>query len=187
MEHWLDVVEFKEEGFQTDLWYHCVSSKIKNVINVLSKPSACKYFVFSDCDVHYIEKNKQYWNVLEEFIVESPENIFFMRENDTSQINSGFFIIKNKNVEKMIEFFTLVYSIMQNTPKRQMPLGDQTIINNNLHRIKYNYIPDKYVIWGRNVTDTETSLFHHAVQCGDIESKMEQIKEILSIYNHPII
>jgi hypothetical protein len=119
--------------------------------------------------------------VLEEFIAESPENIFFMRENDTNQVNTGFFIIKNNNTE-MLKFFTLVYSIMQNTPKRQMPLGDQTIINQHLHHIKYNYIPDKYVIWGRNIMNKETSLFHHAVQCNDVESKLEQIKGVLELF-----
>jgi len=181
VEHWLEEVDFHEEGFQTDLWYHCVSSKIKNVINVLSKPSPHKYFVFSDCDVHFIHQNKHYWNVLEEFIAESPENIFFMRENDTNQVNTGFFIIKNNNTE-MLTFFTRIYSIMQNTPKTKMPLGDQTIINQHLHLIKYNYIPDKYVIWGRNVKNRETSLFHHAVQCGDIESKLEQIKGVLELF-----
>ena len=182
VEHQLEEVAFDKEGFQTDLWYHCLSAKIKNVINVLSKPVPYKYFVFSDCDVHYIEQNKEYWNVLEEFIAESPENIFFMRENNTNQINSGVFIIKNKNVEKMIDFFTHVYTIMQMTPKDQMPFGDQTIINNHLHLIKYNYIPNEYVIWGKKIINKSMALFHHAVECKDIESKLEQIKEVLELF-----
>jgi len=180
MEHCLEEVDFKEEGFQTDLWYHCVSAKIKNVIAVLSKPSSYKYLVFSDCDIHYIHQNKEYWNVLEEFIVESPENIFFMRENNTNKINSGFFIIKN-NVE-MVEFFTRIYTIMQNTSKEQMPFGDQTIINNNLHLVKYNYIPNEYVIWGEKISNKSKSLFHHAVNCDDIESKLNQISNVLALF-----
>ena len=70
---------------------------------------------------------------------------------------------------------------MQTTPKDQMPFGDQTIINNNLHRIKYNYIPNEYVIWGKKVTNKTTALFHHAVECIDVESKLDQINEILSL------
>lgn len=181
-EHWLEEVDFEEEGFQTDLWYHCVTSKIKNVITVLSKSSPYKYFVFSDCDVHFIHQNKEYWNVLEEFIVESPETIFFMRENNTTHINSGFFIIKNEDLEKTLDFFTYIYSVMQNTSNDKMPLGDQTIINKHLHLIKYNYIPNEYVIWGKKVANKSTSLFHHAVECGDIESKLEQINDVLSLF-----
>jgi hypothetical protein len=181
-EHWLEEVEFTEEGFQTDLWYHCVSSKMKNVINVLSKPSSYKYFIFSDCDVHFIHQNKEYWNVLEEFIVESPENIFFMRENNTHQINSGFFIIKNNDIENTIAFFNHIFTIMQSTHRNKMPFGDQTIINEHLHLIKYNYIPHEYVIWGKNVVDKNTALFHHAVQCDDIESKLEQIFFVLNLF-----
>ena len=70
---------------------------------------------------------------------------------------------------------------MQSTHRIKMPFGDQTIINEHLHLIKYNYIPDEYVIWGKNVVDKNTALFHHAVQCDDVDSKLEQINNVLSL------
>jgi len=179
------------EGFQSKLWYYCISQKIKHLINVLRNvlseySNVSSYLIFSDCDVVFIENNREQWINLETHINSSPNNMFFMREKYTEQINTGFFIIKLENIEtihEVLQYFVFVYEKLCKTTNVQMPLGDQTIINETIgSSIKYDYIPNKYAIWGEHVWDIENALFHHAVCCSNITEKIAQIKMVKSLF-----
>lgn len=176
--HLLDAKEFEPGGFQSDVWYYAVINKINHLIVSLKKREPYKYFIFSDCDISFISKNIDKWNMLEYELLNSSKNLFFMRENDEDNINSGFFIIKNNQLDNTIAFFEKIHSIMKNIKHSDMPYGDQTIINKNKHMIDFDYIPNKYVIWGKTVFNSRYSLFHHAVLCDTIDEKIAQINEI---------
>jgi hypothetical protein len=174
-------IDMSVSGFQTDLWYYCVKNKIIHLKNILNKNrfSDYKYFIFSDCDVIYLNKNSNEWNNLENFIDNSENDIFFMRENTSEDVNSGFFIIKNNNnIESINVFFSEVLEIFNRSKKEEIPLGDQSIINNIKHKINYGFIPNDYVIFGTTIYNKNKSLFHHAVCCVNVDEKIEQINFI---------
>jgi hypothetical protein len=171
-----------ESGFQSDLWYYCVYNKIKHLVNILSiydTFSNIKYFIFSDCDIIYLQNNIDEWNNLEYYINNDNKDIYFMRENISDDVNSGFFIIKNnENIEKIINFFTEVLQIFNITNKNKMPFGDQTIINNLKNKINYGFIPYDYIIFGKHIFNKNKSLLHHAIGCKNIDEKINQINNI---------
>jgi hypothetical protein len=111
-------------------------------------------------------------------MLNSSKNIFFMREGNKPEVNTGFFIIKNCELQKTLLFFNNIYDIMMNTPHHKMPLGDQTVINEYKKHIDFDYIPNEYVIWGTVITNKTMCLLHHAINCKDISSKLNQIQEI---------
>jgi hypothetical protein len=177
---------FKNTGFQTDLWYHCVRNKINHLINVLKKNdnlNNIKYFIFTDCDIIYIKKNINEWYNLENYIQKESKDIHFMRENSSNDVNSGFFIIKNNdNITNIINFFVEVLQTIDTTEKIRMPLGDQSIINNLKSKINYGFIPNEYVVFGTNIYNRNKSLFHHAIACRDVYDKIIQINNIKSAF-----
>lgn len=174
-------------GFQTDLWYYCIRNKISHLIDVIS--NSCnsidiEYFIFTDCDIVYVEKNINEWHNLEKFITNENKDVYFMRESRTNNVNSGFFIIKNNNnIKNIINFFVEVLQTIDTTEKRHMPLGDQSIINKLKNKINYGFIPNDYVIFGNTIYNIDKSLFHHAVCCRDVDEKIIQINQIKSRFN----
>ena len=174
--HMTDDVSFENTGFQTELWYYCVRNKINHLINVLKNGSNVKYFIFTDCDIIYIKKNVNEWYNLENYIQNENKDIYFMRENLSDDVNTGFFIIKN--ITDIINFFVEVLETIDTTEKVKMPLGDQSIINNLKYKINYGFIPNDYVVFGSNIFDINKSLFHHAVCCIDVDDKIEQINQV---------
>jgi Nucleotide-diphospho-sugar transferase len=173
---------FENTGFQTDLWYYCVRNKINHLIHVLQgydDLKNIKYFIFTDCDIIYIKKNTNEWYNLENYIQNENNDIHFMRENITNDVNSGFFIIKNNNnIKNIINFFIEVLQTFDMTQKEQMPFGDQSIINNLKGKINYGFIPNDYVVFGSCIYNRNKSLFHHAVCCNDVDEKIIQINQI---------
>jgi hypothetical protein len=178
----------KVEGFQTDLWYYCVFNKIKHLINVLKNhlmhPNK-KYFIFCDCDIWFIRNNFNEWKNLEKNIIDENNDIFFMREQVSDDINSGFFIIKNNNrIENVINFFVNVLNVINNSDRQDMPFGDQTIINNLKTQLNYGFISNDYVIYGPYIFNKSRSLFHHAVFCSNIEEKLIQINNVKVVFEN---
>jgi len=188
IDHYLDKSDMVKDnitGFQTNLWYYSVTNKIKHLNNVLlnGNNSNYNYFIFSDCDIWFIKKNKSEWNNLQKYIDENDNDIYFMREKDTDDVNSGFFIIKNNgNIKTIKFFFREVYFTMLKEAKKDMPYGDQTIINNLKDKINYGYIPNEYVIFADKVYDRNKSLFHHATCCKDVKEKIVQINNIKLLF-----
>ena len=172
----------KNTGFQTDLWYYCVRNKINHLINVLNTRDSLtdtQYFIFTDCDIVYIKKNIHEWDNLEKFIINKNNDIFFMRESTSNDVNSGFFIIKNNdNLKNIINFFIEVLEKFDKTDKKNMPYGDQSIINNLKNKLNYGFIPNNYVIFGTTIYNKKKSLFHHAVYCKNVNDKILQINKI---------
>jgi hypothetical protein len=182
--HMIDDINilFKNTGFQTDLWYYCVRNKINHLINVLKNYDCLnniKYFIFTDCDIVYIKKNINEWYNLENYIQNENKDIYFMRENLSNDVNSGFFIIKNNdNITNIINFFIKVLQTIDTIEKVKMPFGDQSIINNLKNTINYGFIPNDYVVFGSTIYNINKSLFHHAVCCRDVDDKIKQINHI---------
>jgi hypothetical protein len=175
---------FTKTGFQTDLWYYCIRNKLQHLIDVLKNHDSLnniKYFISTDCDIFYIKNNINEWNNLENYMQNENKDIYFMREDMTSDINGGFFIIKNNdNITNIINFFIKVLQTMDITEKVNMPLADQTIINKYKKIINYGFIPNDYVIWANKIYNINKSLFHHAVCTIDVTDKIVQINQIKS-------
>ena len=174
----------KKTGFRSDLWYYCVLNKINHLINVLKNYDSLnniKYFIFTDCDIIYIKKNLNEWYNLENYIQNENKDIYFMRENTSNDVNSGFFIIKNNdNITNTINFFVNVLQTIYTSKKENMPYGDQSIINRLKSKINYGFIPNDYVVFGTTIYNSNKSLFHHAIGCKDVDDKIIQINRIKS-------
>lgn len=173
-------------GFRTPIWYLCILNKVKHVVDILKKYENVKrhcYFVFSDCDIWFIEKNQHEWNHLKHLIDSSNKELFFMREEGKHEVNSGFYIIKNNdNLPNVIRYFENVVNIMQNN-KENYRGEDQVVINSTLHKMNWGFIPNDYVVWGNNIYNRNKTLFHHAVCCRDVNDKVNQINRIKSMFN----
>lgn len=102
-----------------------------------------------------------------------------MRENASNDVNGGFFIIKNNNLEKIIHF--LIYIFKQLITKPHLPMLEQQLINEHKNKINFNFIPNPYVIWGTEIHDMKSALFHHAVCCSNVDEKIKQINQIKTI------
>jgi len=177
---------FKKTGFQSELWYYCLRTKLNHLIDVL-KTSDCynniKYFISTDCDVIYIKNNVHEWYNLENYMESENKDIYFMREHITDGVNGGFFIIKNNaNITSIINFLIEVLEVFDNTDRVDMPFGEQSIINYLKYKINYGYIPNAYVIWGTIVYNKNKSLFHHAVATRDVNDKIKQINSIQILF-----
>ena len=184
IDHEIDDISylFENTGFRTELWYHCVRNKIKHLVNVLKTNDSCvKYFIFTDCDIIYIKKNVDEWQNLEKYIQKEDKDIFFMRENTSDNVNTGFFIIKD--VKNIINFFVEVLETIDTTERIHMPFGDQSIINNLKHKINYGFIPNDYVVFGKDIYNINKSLIHHAIGSIDVDDKINQINEIKMAFN----
>ena len=177
---------FEKTGFRTELWYYCIRNKINHLINVLKNYDGLnniKYFIFTDCDIIYIKKNINEWYNLENYIQNENKDVYFMREGETNNVNSGFFIIKNNgNITNIINFFVEILQTIDTTEKVKMPFGDQSIINNLKSKINYGFIPNDYVVFGTNIYNSNKSLFHHAVCCIDVDDKILQINKIKVVF-----
>ena len=174
--HRLENINDRNEGFQSDLWYHCVYTKVEHFKNMLKKhKNKYKYFFCCDCDIYFIYKNKDKWNNLLDIIEKSEKQIFYMREGNKEGINTGCAIIKNSYVDKMIEVYERLLNEMKKTPRLEMPLGDQTFINHWKNNINFEYIPHRFVAFGWRIFDQNNCLFHHAIGCGDRRGKLNQI------------
>jgi len=172
----LDDKLYKNDGFQSDLWFYCVSQKVKHFKTILKeKKNNYKYFFCCDSDIVFIYKNKDKWNEFFNIIDKDEKGIFYMREGNKEGINTGFAIIKQSYVEKMIEIYEKVLNIMVNKPRIEMPLGDQTIINDIKNEIDFSYIPYIYVVFGWTIFNKNKALFHHAIGSSKTKGKLNQI------------
>ena len=171
-------------GIGSDLWYYCLRNKMVHLRDVLTnyqEYSDMKYFIFSDCDIHYIQKNVDEWSNLEEYISNGDKDVYFMAERNPSRdVNTGFFIIKNTNyINHLVSFFDEVLETFDATDRNELGLGDQLIINNLKHKINWGHIPDEYIIAGPCSFNRDKCLLHHATSARNVEEKIHQINYVL--------
>ena len=187
-------VIFENGGeYQSDLWYYSIEHKLLHLIhtlqsfiqndgNIFYKPP--KYFIFSDCDIVFIKENQIQWTALESHIKTTPHDIYFMREYTVENANVGFYIIKSEKIHTVLCYFKQIHELFLNTSKRDMPQGDQTLINNTIFKLNYGYIPIDYYVWGKSIWNSAKSLFHHAVDCKNIDEKIIQINNVRNFFNN---
>jgi hypothetical protein len=169
----------KKTGFMTDLFHYCIIHKVEHLISTLIKNKGkYEYYISLDLDIWFIKKNSNEWLNLKSLIDNSNKDIFFMRENISNNVNGGFFIIKNRYIEKAILFLEEVYNELLIKKKHELPMLEQQLINEKKSKINYDYIPNEYVIFGKSIYNKNKSLFHHAVCCNDVNDKLKQIELI---------
>jgi len=176
-----DIGNNDKGGFRTEIWYTSILNRIIHMLDILKtrSNSEMKYFIFTDCDVIFIKENKSCWIDLETAINASEKDIFFMREGSTSDVNGGFYIIKNNNkLTTIIEFFEKVIFNFKQRSNSSMKFGDQTIINELKSELNFDYIPNDYVIFGTDIYNVNKALVHHAVRCTNVDQKLDQIRKV---------
>jgi hypothetical protein len=162
--------------FRSKIWYKCILNKVLHVKNMLLqyKKSEYKYFIFTDCDIRFIEKNKHCWEDLKLFIDSNGKDIYFTDDRSGTTVNSGFYIIKNnENINTIIDFFNNVVDEMMNN--NDIESEDQVVINKLKHTVNFGYIPREYIVLGINVDDKEKVILHHAVGDCFISGKVNQM------------
>ncbi len=167
-------------GFMTDLFYYCICHKVEHLIETLRTFSnEYEYYISLDMDIWFIKKHTHLWMDLENYITQySDKDVFFMRENGMADANGGFFIIKNDNILDVIAWLQHVYDELLRRPRKDLPMLEQQLINETKHIIRYEFIPDEYVIWGKRIYNPDRALFHHAVCCYDTGDKLCQIGQV---------
>ena len=182
IEHYLDEqfsMNDEKTGFESQLWYNCVLKKHKYLIDILEQHKSYEFYIFSDCDIWFLENKEEFWNSLEKHINQSKHDIFFMRERLKRDVNSGFIIIKNNaNLQVFIDFFKKIYEIMLTNFSEGKYSGNQILINKYKAEINFGFIPNEYIIWGKIIFNKQKALLHHAVCCKDVEDKLTQIQFI---------
>jgi len=171
----------RKEGFKSNLWYYCLITKLKHLIDslVLNKDKY-DYYISSDCDIQFLYHHIDKWYDLEQYMKTNNKDMYFMREGLTEEVNGGFYIICNQNLDSTINFLKEVYEEMLITPYSKMELGDQTIINKKIIGMtNIGKIPLEYVVWGHDIYDHTNSLVHHAVQTSGTIDKIAQMKKVI--------
>jgi hypothetical protein len=176
----------KETGFGTPLWYLCIFEKIKHNIEFMREnmnSGKYDYFVCTDCDITFIKRNVHHWNTLRDHMERENKVIYFMREaKSDNDINGGFYIIRNKDLKKTVDFFQSIYDHITTTPYEQLPFADQTVINDRKGELEYGLIPFEFVAWGLNIWNPYMTIIHHAVCTKDTQDKCGQIHTIRHIF-----
>jgi hypothetical protein len=183
------LINKKDTGFMSDLFYYCIINKVKHLINVLVEEyelnnTTYKYYISLDLDIWFLKQNISEFQNLDKFVSNNKNNIIFMRENTTNMVNAGFFIIKRCYLIEAISFLKMIYFKLITTSRTNLPMLEQQLINEHLYKIKFDYIPNDYVIFGETVYNKDKSLLHHAVCCINTTSKIEQINKIKQMFNH---
>ena len=169
-------------GFQSSIWYYSVFKKIQHLVNRLKHyrdtPNDIKFFIFSDCDIWFPKLNVNKWEQMLQSC--STKAIYFMREHQSDDVNSGFFIMPKDHIDVVIPFFETVLDTMNKLSPEEMPFGDQSVINNIKQTIPFGFgfIENKYVVWGTCIWDKQNTLLHHAVGTGTITGKLKQMERI---------
>ena len=70
---------------------------------------------------------------------------------------------------------------MKNTEIKEMPHGDQTIINSLKFNLNFGRIPNEYIIYAGTIYNRNSSLLHHAVEASDVNDKINQMDYIINI------
>jgi len=168
------------EGFQTNLWYYCLKTKLKHLIDSLILHNGkYKYYISSDCDIQFLHNNIDQWHTLELYMDKHNKDIYFMREGTSEDVNGGFYIIRNQNLKSTIDLLIEIYEEMLITPHSEMPLGEQTLINKKIIGLEnIGKIPIDYMIWGLNIYNVNKALIHHAVCTSGISEKLAQMKKV---------
>jgi hypothetical protein len=160
----------------------CIINKISHIVKTL-KEKKFKYYICIDCDIRFLKNRKKQFNDLIEFIDNTSNDIYFMRENISNDINGGFYVIKNnKNINYIINFFEFILSNLD-VNDVTLQFFEQSLINKYKHRLNYNLIPNKYVIFGENIYDINNSVFHHFLCCNNVDEKIIQCKNIKKIFD----
>lgn len=170
----------KNAFFMSKLFKLCIINKISHIVETL-KEKKFKYYICIDCDIRFLKNRKKQFNDLIEFIDNTSNDIYFMRENISNDINGGFYVIKNnKNINDIINFFEFILSNLD-VNDVNLPFFEQSLINKYKHRLNYSFIPNKYAIFGEDIYDINNSLFHHFTCCNEVEEKIIQYKKIKDI------
>ena len=174
----------EKDGLRSKIWYHCLRRKLEHLKDTLIKiKDKYDYYIFSDCDIQYF-RNEKSWTNLFTFIRYSSKNIFFLRENTWSDVNTGFYIIKNNYIDHFVKY--LEQNVLSKDI-RQYPLGDQDLINRSKHYLCYEYIPLEFTIWATNYKESnkDTYILHHAVVTSNCKEKEKQMLMIQNLMRKP--
>lgn len=174
----IELIDIVHTGFATKSWYDAICQKIQFFIDTLESIPDDKICLCCDVDIFFIKKDQSLYTYLTEEMKNKNLDMLFMRENTSHEVNGGFYCVKNSDKVRSVlkeakEFCT-----------QMSGYGDQDFYNGNFKQkdIQWEYIDVSKVIWGENVFNYDTALFHHAVCCLNLEDKLRQQNRIAQSY-----
>lgn len=157
----------------TDDNFHVHSKKrrlnhYKNKLMLLK--NKYKTFIVTDCDGRFFG-NMSGWTELYEFMRKSEKQIFFMKDDGTNNIHTGFFILKDSYVDMFINYIkhTLLHDSIELSNHR-------LLLTNARKDLSCEFIPSKFIIWGYRFTILHKKYYvvHHFVSNSNNDDKKNE-------------
>jgi len=164
-------------GFQKPSWYHCIYEHRKYALKIIDN-NDYDYYLITDCDIQFFAND---WTSLLSYLNNSENDVLYMKEADTQDVNCGFQVVKNKTA--YIEFMK---DVLSEERFFTAEFSDQSIVNERKHSINYGYVPKCTTIWG-SLFDEEfksSYLLHHSVNTNDKRQQLQMIKQKMSSKAH---
>lgn len=157
----------------TDDTFHFHSKK-KRLNHYKNKLMLLKHkyntFIVTDCDGRFF-CNMGGWVELYNLIKESEKQIFFMKDDDTNNIHTGFFILKHNYVDVFVNYIknTLLHDNIELS-------NQQLVLTNAKKDLNCEFIPSKFIIWGYKFTILHKKYYvvHHFVSKSNNDDKKDE-------------
>lgn len=131
-------------------------------------------FIVTDFDCRFF-CNMDGWNELYEFIKESEKQVFFIRDDDTNNFYTRFFILKDSYVDLFVNYIknTLLHDSNELN-------SHHLVLTNAKKDLSCEFIPSKFIIWGNKFTILHKNYYvlHHFVSKSNNETKDSDYKQI---------
>lgn len=183
MSHFMDL-KYPSFEYRTDGWYACIKYKLRYILDTLINMPENKIVLCSDTDIMFLKRDRTLADYALNIFKDKPElEMLFMREQKLDMINGGFYFVRN--TAKVRAYMEEVWNKCDD---RELQLADQTYYNSTLKgRINYDYLPQEFVVWGRDIYDRNRALLHHAVCCKNIAEKIKQQNRIRVMFKMVIM
>jgi len=126
-------------------------------------------FIITDCNCRFF-CNMGGWTELYNLIKESKKQIFFMKDDGTDNIHTGFFVIKHSYVDVFVNYIknTLLHDNIELS-------NQQLVLTNAVNDLSCEFIPSKFIIWGYKFTILHKKYYvlHHFVSKSNNDDKDE--------------
>jgi hypothetical protein len=179
---YFDTKNFSTFGFRHPSWYECIKQKLIFFVDTLNLVPMNSIVLCCDSDVLFLNKEDKLVSIAFEVFEKDPLlDIWIMREGSRNMVNGGFYFVRNS--QKIIDYIKNLTKACD----KQLPFADQTFLNETIKTsLTYQMIPDCYVVWGNQIHDSKSALFHHAVCCANVEQKLIQQDFILSVIKREV-
>ena len=159
-------------GFGKKSFYQAIEKKILYIVEYLRSEKEGKVVLASDSDIFFTRDTDELYKIGLDMC--KTCSMVFMREGRQSQVNGGFYFIRNS--KEIQDFLKKAADSVIGNIRHSGGDADQLFFNEELPRapFKWAYFPPSKMIWGWELVHAQEALFHHAVCCGTVSEKIAQ-------------